>query len=73
MDKEKHERYARWQDYRIQHLSFSINLFLGFAVASLAYAVNLKLGGNSALSPFLPKIIIWWAVSAALVHCKNSC
>jgi hypothetical protein len=37
------ERYLRWQEYRINQLSFAINLFLSFAVASIGYAINLKL------------------------------
>lgn len=41
MTPEEHERYVRWQDYRITQMSFAINLFLGFAVASLAYIINL--------------------------------
>lgn len=43
MTEEKRERYIRWTEYRIKHLSYSINLFLGFAVASLAYVINLKI------------------------------
>lgn len=65
MDPEQQERYVRWQDYRITHLSFAINLFLGFAVASLAYAINLKIENKSHSSIPLESIIIWWSVSAA--------
>ena len=32
---EKRERYRTWQDYRIKQLSFSINLFLTFAIAGI--------------------------------------
>lgn len=46
MDSEQHQRYVRWADYRVNHLSHSINLFLGFAVASLAYAISLKIEGD---------------------------
>lgn len=60
------ERYIRWQNYRITQLSFSINLFLGFAVASLGYAINLKLGGGADQAVPLDCIIILWSVSAAL-------
>lgn len=65
MDPEQQERYVRWQDYRITHLSFAINLFLGFAVASLAYAINLKIENKPHSSVPLESIIIWWSVSAA--------
>lgn len=65
MDSQQQERYVRWTDYRITHLSFSINLFLGFAVASLAYAINLKLENKVGGSIPLETVIIWWAISAA--------
>lgn len=50
MTPDDHARYVRWQDHRITQLSFAANLFLGFAVASLAYAINLKLE-NLLLTP----------------------
>ena len=46
MKPEQKEQYVRWQNYRITQLSFTINLFLGFGVASLAYVINLKLTQN---------------------------
>jgi hypothetical protein len=64
MTPEQHERYVRWQDYRITQLSFSINLFLGFAVASLAYAINLKLDNKLHGVISVETIIIWWTISA---------
>ncbi len=66
MDPDKKERYVHWQNYRITQLSFSINLFLSFAVASLAYAINLKLSPESQHQELLVFIINWWAGSAAL-------
>lgn len=66
MKPEQKERYVRWQNYRITQLSFSINLFLGFAVASLAYVINLKLTTTSNNSEFLIFIIKWWSWSATL-------
>lgn len=65
MDPQQQDRYIRWQDYRITHLSFAINLFLGFAVASLAYAVNLKLESKPHGNVPIETVIIWWSVSAA--------
>ena len=65
MEPSQKERYVRWQDYRITQMSFSINLFLGFAVASLAYAINLKLGENTKNPELLVFIIKWWSWSAA--------
>lgn len=65
MDQQEQERYVRWQDYRITHLSFAINLFLGFAVASLAYAINLKLENKRYGSIPIETIIIWWSIAAA--------
>jgi len=67
MEPEQKERYIRWQNYRINQLTFSINLFLGFAVASLAYAINMKvtaLQGANSIGLFLP--IYWWSASAVL-------
>jgi len=61
MDEEQKQRYIRWQEYRINQLSFSINLFLGFAVASLGYAINLKLESRIPDSTALPSIILWSA------------
>ena len=67
MEPEQKERYVRWQNYRINQLSFSINLFLTFAIASLAYAINLKLTS----APGVPTsglliTIYWWSASAVL-------
>lgn len=67
MKPEDRERYVRWQNYRINQLTFSINLFLGFAVASLAYAINIKLNAQpGSLSPELFCPIYWWSASAVL-------
>jgi len=41
MTDEAHERYIRWQDYRITQFSFAINLFLTFAVAALGFCLTL--------------------------------
>lgn len=65
MDQEQKERYVRWQNYRINQLTFSINLFLGFAVASLAYVVNLKVAKTAGLNQSdLLVAIYWWSASA---------
>lgn len=65
MEPDSNERYLRWQNYRITQMSFSINLFLGFAVASLAYAINLKLGDLPKNTEQLVLIIELWSCSAA--------
>ena len=65
MEPDQRERYVRWQNYRITQLSFAINLFLGFAVASLAYAINLKFENVVHRGIPLETIIVWWSVSAA--------
>lgn len=64
MTPENRERYVRWQGYRITQLSFSVNLFLGFAIASLAYAINVKLEHKSHASIPLETVIYWWTASA---------
>lgn len=66
MDDKQKERYIRWQNYRINQLSFSINLFLGFAVASLAFVINLKLENKVQDPRILVLVIKWWAASATL-------
>jgi len=64
-DEDHKERYIRWENYRITQLSSSISLFLGIAVASLAFVINIKLSDEShALS--LDAILTWYAASAAL-------
>jgi hypothetical protein len=73
-DKERHkmtdaerDSFVRWQAYRINHLSFSINLFLGFAVASIAYLVSSSDSAGAsgrALSSEMLMALIWWFVSA---------
>ena len=65
MDAEQHERYVRWQDYRIKQLTFIINLFIGFAIASLAFAINVKLDGKPHSGIPIEPTIIWWALSAS--------
>lgn len=67
MSPEQKERYVRWQNYRINQLTFSINLFLTFAVASLAYAINIKISDTAGieLSALFPPIY-WWSASVAL-------
>lgn len=66
MNQEQKERYVRWQNHRIAQLSFSINLFLGFSVASLAYLINLKLSSENQHQELLTYSIKWWSWSAAL-------
>lgn len=41
MNDQDKERYLRWQDHRITQLSFSINLFLTFAIATLGFSLAL--------------------------------
>ena len=50
MTEDDRERYVRWQDYRITHFSFSINLFLVLAAAALGFAISLLKD-----STFIPK------------------
>ena len=66
MDSEQKERYVRWQDHRVTQLSFAINLFLGFAVASLAFAINIKLKDKPHAAIPLDTVIVWWAACAIL-------
>lgn len=40
MNEDDKERYVRWQGYRIEQLSFSINLFIGLAVASIGFVIS---------------------------------
>jgi len=67
MSVEERESFLRWQDFRIKQLSFSINLFLGFAVASLAFMLvrdgRLNVGA-APLNPMLIPVLFWWSTSA---------
>jgi len=37
----KNERFVRWQGYTIAQLTFAINIFLGFAAASLGFGFTI--------------------------------
>ncbi|SUP24174.1 hypothetical protein CGI62_23470 [Vibrio parahaemolyticus] len=63
MPERKLEKYVRWQDYRINQLSFSINLFLSFSVASLAYAINELLKPTVLNDDLLRLTIEMWSFS----------
>jgi len=66
MDSDQKERYIRWQDYRITQLSFSINLFLGFAITSLAFVINIKLESKPHGAIPIEIVMNLWVVSAVL-------
>ncbi|MDO8438449.1 MAG: hypothetical protein Q7S69_09910 [Nitrosomonadaceae bacterium] len=66
MDTDQKERYVRWTNYRITHLSYSINIFLGFAVASLAFLINIKLEGKPHGTVPINTVMVMWAASAFL-------
>lgn len=59
----KNDRFIRWQEYRISQLGFSINLFLGFSVASMAFVISLLLG-NGKGNAELKCVLVAWAVSS---------
>jgi hypothetical protein len=63
MTQSENDRYIRWEERRINHLSFSINLFLSFSVASIALLISLMLKdlkGNELAS----LILFIWSCSA---------
>lgn len=64
MDADQKERYIRWEDYRITHLTFSINLFLGFTIASLAFIINIKLENKPHSSIPIEVVMDLWIASA---------
>ena len=66
MEPDQRERYVRWQNYRVTQLSFATNLFLGFAVASLAFVINIKLENKSHGVIPIDALIVWWAACAVL-------
>lgn len=66
MDADQKERYIRWQDYRVTQLSFSINLFLGFAIASLAFIINIKLESKPHGAIPVEMVMNLWVASAVL-------
>lgn len=67
MTVEERESYLHWQEFRVNQLSFSINLFLGFAVASLAFVLDwerhLSTEIGSRGTSLLP-VLFWWSTSA---------
>jgi hypothetical protein len=64
MDPERKERYIRWQNHRITQFSFSINLFLTFTLASLAFVANIKLENKPHGDLPIETIIGCWAFCA---------
>lgn len=64
MDERTIERYIRWSDHRITQQSFTLNLFLTFSVACLAYAINLKITGTAPDGINLKSTIYLWSCSA---------
>jgi hypothetical protein len=44
------EKFVRWQNYNITQLSNSINLFLGFATATLGFSISLIVDGSKGLN-----------------------
>ena len=66
MKQSQRERYIRWQEYRMTQLSFTINLFLGFAVASIAYVIKLKLEQKPHGNIDLELVIFLFGISALL-------
>lgn len=66
MNADQKDRYIRWQGYRIEQMSYSINLFLGFAAASLGYVVNVKLESKPHEGIPIDTVIFWWAACVVL-------
>jgi predicted permease len=67
MSDQDRDSFLRWQEYRISQLSFSINLFLGFSVASIAFLVQhgtKTLTSPPTLNQELMLPVIWWLFSA---------
>lgn len=77
MTEEDKERYVRWQNYRITHLSFSINLFLTFGVAALGFSIALLRDANFALPMgkgyLLSRSIYWLSGSVILGTTATLC
>jgi len=61
--KNDRESFIRWQEYRISHLSFSINLFLGLAVASIAFLISQD-DSYHLTSKTNIEALFWWFLSA---------
>jgi predicted permease len=67
MSEQDRESFLRWQEYRISHLSFSINLFLTFSIASIGFIIqqnpNLEINQVAIDSESL-STLVWWFISA---------
>ncbi len=59
MTEDQTQRYIRWQDIRIRQLSFSINMFLGLAVASLGFSINVTMEYRIPLLVILIPFFLW--------------
>jgi hypothetical protein len=59
IDEDDRQRYIRWQDYRIEQLSFSINMFLGLAAASLGFAIKVRLEDKVPIAIVVLPVFLW--------------
>jgi hypothetical protein len=59
----RRERLVRWEERRIAQFSQSINLLLGFSLATLGFEVNVAISSTALRSPALDLSIIWIASS----------
>jgi hypothetical protein len=66
------ERLARWDKYRIEQLTFALNLFLGLSVGALAYGVALVREDGFALPP-RPKKLLFIGLIALAVSTLTGC
>ena len=61
------ERYQRWREYSITHLTFAINLLLSFGVAGLGFSMHLLTGNefhvSGAQTLFFLVALVGFAVS----------
>jgi hypothetical protein len=63
---------ARWDKYRIEQLTFALNLFLGLSVGALAYGVALVREDGFALPP-RPKRLLFIGLIALAVSTLMGC
>jgi hypothetical protein len=64
---DENEPYTRWQGFRISQLSVCISLFLGFAVATLGFSINLLIQPSYPITARFAKILFFFSLVCGLL------
>ena len=68
------QRYVRWQEYRINHFTFTNNIFLTFAVAAIGFWIKLIIDDDFLLieanKKYFGRSLFFLCISAATGSCS---